>query len=237
MAVHLAREMVAAGADLIDVGGESTRPGSTPVTAEVELRRIGPIVKHLVGHGVAVSVDTYKPEVAKRVLELGADMINDVSGLGEPEMAGIISEQGAGVAIMHSGGRPGSRWTEPAYAGGVVKAVKQFLKSKVEEAEAAGVSRESIVVDPGVGFRKKVEDNLKVIAGIGALREMGKPILVGPSRKGFLGKLTGLPVEERLEATLAAVVACVINGADMVRVHDVRECKRAVVVADAIARR
>lgn len=237
LAVHLAGEMVAAGADLVDVGGESTRPGSVPVTAEEEIRRVGPVVKHLVGHGITVSVDTYKPEVAKRVLELGAEMINDVSGLGKPEMAAVISGQGAGIAIMHSGGRPGSKWIEPAYPGGVVEAVKRFLKSKVEEAESAGVGRDSIVVDPGIGFRKRVEDNLKVIAGIESLKEVGKPILVGPSRKGFLGKLTGLPVEERLEATLAAVVACVANGADMVRVHDVRECKRAVAVADAIVRR
>jgi dihydropteroate synthase len=235
-AVSQAVKMAQTGADMIDVGGESTRPGSSPISAEVELRRVVPAVKRLVDRDIVVSVDTYKPTVARKVLDLGVDAINDITGLRNPRMAAAVAEHDAGVIIMHMKGEPKTMQEDPVYRNGVTKEVKNFLKSQIWKAQNAGIRSESIVIDPGIGFGKTVDHNLELIRNLGSLRDLDKPILVGPSRKGFLGRLLGLPAELRLEGTLAVVVASVMNGADIVRVHDVPECKRAVTVADAISR-
>lgn len=233
-AVSRATAMIRDGADLIDVGGESTRPGSDPIGVEEELRRILPTVRRLVKKNIPVSVDTYKPEVAGRVLEVGADLINDITGLRDARMAQVVADHGAGVVIMHMKGEPKTMQDNPTYPRGVIREVKDFMKSQIAVARDAGIGRESIIIDPGIGFGKSIGHNLEIIRNMALLKDLKMPILVGPSRKGFLGKLLASPVNQRVEGTLAAVVACVLNGADIVRVHDVRECARAIRVADAI---
>ncbi len=234
-AVSRAKRMVEDGADIIDVGGESSRPGSDPVSAEEELRRLIPVVEALVAQRIPLSVDTHKPEVARRVLEVGADVINDITGLRNPRMAEEVADYGAGVVIMHMKGEPKTMQIDPTYAS-VVREVKDFLGSQISAAEDAGISEDSIVVDPGIGFGKTVEHNLEILARLRSLSELGMPILVGPSRKSFIGKLLDLPVDQRLEGSIAAVAASVMNGADIVRVHEVRECRRAIKIIDSISR-
>jgi len=235
-AISQALIMTRAGADLIDVGGESTKPGSSPVSPEAELRRIVPIVKRLVKQDIPTSVDTYKPKVAREVLDLGVDAVNDVTGLRNPEMAETVAEHAAGVIILHMKGVPKTMQDNPVYPNGVVWEVREFLRARVRIALDAGIRNESIVIDPGIGFGKTIDQNLELIRDLGCLKLLRKPILVGPSRKGFLGRLLGAPVDQRLEGTLAAVVASIMNGADIVRVHDVPECRRAAVVVDAISK-
>jgi dihydropteroate synthase len=235
-AVRRAMEMREEGADLIDVGGESTRPGSTPVGADVELKRIAPVVKRLVALGIPVSVDTYKPKVAERVLDMGAHAINDITGLRDRKMAIAVAERSAGVVIMHMKGRPMTMQKDRVYPDGVVATVLRFLRSQSRVAHEAGIKDESVVVDPGIGFGKTAEQNSEIIRGLASLKTLRRPILVGPSRKSFLERSANAPLNQRLDGTIAVVVASVMNGADMVRVHNVAECKRAVAVADAIAR-
>lgn len=234
-AVSRAGQMIREGADIIDVGGESTRPGAQPVGVEEELKRVLPPLKRLLKENVAVSIDTYKPEVAAEALNLGAHIINDVTGLRDPRMAPIIADHGAGVIIMHMKGEPRTMQVSPSYPNGVVEEVRQFLKLQVAAAQAAGIRDEGIIVDPGIGFGKTADHNLEILRGLTSLRDLGKPILVGPSRKSFVEKLLGEPDTDRF-GTAAAVVVSVMNGADIVRVHDVLQCRRAAVVADAISR-
>ncbi len=208
----------------------------TPVNAKEELRRVIPVVKGLVEHNVPIAVDTYKPEVAREVLQLGADMINDITGLTNPKMAELIAEYEAGAVIMHMKGEPKTMQENPTYERSVMEEVKDFLASRIVVAEEANINPESIVIDPGIGFGKTVNHNLEIIRNLASLKDLSKPIMVGPSRKSFIGKILDLPVEQRLEGTLAAVVASVINGADIVRVHDVQECSRAIRITDAICR-
>lgn len=233
-AISRASQMVRDGADIIDVGGESTRPGAQPVGVEEELKRVLPVVERLLKDGAVVSVDTYKPEVATQVLKRGAQVINDVTGLRNPKMASVIAESGAGVVIMHMKGEPRTMQKNPTYPNGVVEEIGGFLKSQIEAAEDAGVRGDGIIVDPGIGFGKTVDHNLEILRGLRSFGDLGKPVLVGPSRKSFLGKLVHDSEAERLSGTIAAVSMSVLNGADMVRVHDVAECRRAVAVADAI---
>lgn len=235
-AVSHAIRMVEEGASIVDIGGESSRPGSESVNVKEELRRIVPVVRGLVERNVPISVDTYKPEVAREVLELGADMINDITGLTNPKLTGLIAEYKAGVVIMHMKGEPKTMQDNPVYERGVMEEVKDFLASRIALAKEASIDPASIVIDPGIGFGKTVNHNLEIIRKLASLKDLSKPVMVGPSRKSFIGKILDLPVSQRLEGTLAAIVVSVINGADIVRVHDVQECNRAIRITDAISR-
>ena len=234
-AVRNAESMVEEGAHALDVGAESTRPGSQPIAEETELKRLAPVVSALAKRvPVPISVDTSKPAVADRVLQEGARIINDVTGLQmHPEMSRVIARRGAGVVVMHMQGTPETMQDNPRY-GDVVEDVLGFLRLSVEIAGSAGIAPGSIAVDPGIGFGKTLEHNLKLIGSLGRFKVLDKPVLIGVSRKSFIGKILDLTEEERLEGSLAAGVAGVINGADILRVHDVRATVRAVRIAHAI---
>ena len=234
-AVRNAESMVEEGAHVLDVGAESTRPGSQPIAEETELKRLAPVVSALAKRvPVPISVDTSKPGVADRVLQEGARIINDVTGLQmHPEMSRVIARRGAGVVVMHMQGTPETMQDNPQY-GDVVGDVLDFLRLSVEIAGSAGIASRSIAVDPGIGFGKTLEHNLKLIGSLRRFKVLDKPVLIGVSRKSFIGKILDLTEEERLEGSLAAGVAGVINGADILRVHDVRATVRAVRIAHAI---
>jgi dihydropteroate synthase len=234
-AVEHAHQMVEEGADLIDVGGESTRPGSQPVSAEEELRRILPPLRYLVDKlPVPVSVDTTKADVAAAVLAEGADLINDISGLGfDPRVASVVARAGAGLILGHIRGTPRTMQQDLRYTDLLVD-VREDLKERTLLAETAGVHPEAIMVDPGIGFGKSVEHNLLLLKCLPALYGLKKPILVGPSRKSFIGKVLDLPVEERGEGTAAAVAVAIWQGAHIVRVHDVRSMVRVARMTEAI---
>jgi len=233
-AVRHAENMVEEGAHALDVGAESTRPGSQAIGEETELKRLAPVVSALAKRvPVPVSVDTSKPAVADRVLQEGARIINDVAGLNHPEMSRIIARHGAGVVVMHMQGVPETMQDSPQY-GDVVEDVLGFLRLSVETAGSAGIAPRSIAVDPGIGFGKTLEHNLKLIGSLRRFKVLDKPVLIGVSRKSFIGRILDLDAEERLEGSLAAGVAGVINGADILRVHDVRATVRAVRIAHAI---
>lgn len=236
-AVAKAHEMVAAGADIIDIGGESTRPGADPLPLEEELRRVIPVVDRLVREvKVPLSVDTYKAEVARQALEHGATMINDISGLrADPDMARVVARFDCPVVVMHIKGTPKNMQDNPTYED-VIAEVKEYLRQGIELAVAAGLSREKVIVDPGIGFGKNLEHNLKILQCLEEFKTLGQPLLVGTSRKSFIGKILDLPVNERLWGTAATVALSIAKGADIVRVHDVREMKQVVKVTDAIVR-
>jgi dihydropteroate synthase len=237
-AVRHAYELVRDGADMIDIGGESTRPGAEPVTLEEEIRRTVPVISEISKHiGVPVSIDACKAETARQALEAGASMINDISGLRfDPGMACIAARYGSPVIIMHIKGRPGDMQKSPVYEA-LIPEIMDYLREGVRIAVQAGISDDRILIDPGIGFGKTFDHNLFILKHLAEFAGLGKPIVVGVSRKAFIGKVLGdLPASERLEGTLAAVTAAVLNGADIVRVHDVKETVRAVKVADAIKR-
>jgi len=236
-AVKHAIQMVSDGANLVDVGGESTRPGSDPVSAEEELARVVPVIEGIVRElpHVPVSIDTRKPEVARVALDAGASIVNDISAGRASAMFVTVRDCGAGMVLMHMKGEPKTMQKEPTYRD-VVAEVRGFLGERVEAAVAAGIERERLCVDPGIGFGKTGEHNLVLLRDIGAFQHLGVAVLVGPSRKRFIGELTGTDVEERLEGTAGAVAWCAANGVDIVRVHDVKEMVRVVRVVDAIAR-
>ena len=232
IAVEHAREMVEDGADILDIGGESTRPGSESVSEAEELGRVLPVIEKLVGEvNVPVSIDTCKPGVADECLKAGAHMLNDITGLTDRRMIEVAAEHGVPAVAMHMKGTPKNMQQNPVY-GDVVAEIIEFLGGRVGAARDAGV--EDVIVDPGIGFGKTTEHNLQILKRLGEFRSLGCPVLVGPSRKSFIGNVTGLPVDERLEGTLAAVAVAAMNGADIIRVHDVRECRRAAQVADAV---
>lgn len=231
-AIKHAQQMIKDGADIIDVGGESTRPDSEPVSKEEELRRVLPLIKALKDSPVPLSIDTMKPEVADAALNAGASILNDVTGLRNQEMVKIAAKHNVPTIIMHMLCTPKTMQANPEYKD-VVKEVKSYLKTQAEKAKAAGITQ--IIIDPGIGFGKTVEHNLQLIKHIPEFKKLGYPVLMGPSRKSFIGKLLNIDnPEDRLEGTLAAVTACVLNGADILRVHDVKECKRAIQIAHAI---
>ena len=237
-AVERARTLVAEGADLIDVGGESTRPGAEPVDAEEEMRRVLPVIERLGDPAAAplVSVDTSKAAVARAALEAGAHVVNDVTALrGDPDMAGVVAERGAGLVLMHMQGTPRTMQRRPTYED-VIGDVAAFFEARRRHARRAGIADEQIVFDPGIGFGKTVGHNLELLRRLGEFARLGRPILVGPSRKSFIGTVLDLPVEERLEGTAAAVAAAVLAGAAIVRVHDVRAMRRVARLAEAIRR-
>jgi dihydropteroate synthase len=236
-AVAAGLRMVSEGADLIDVGGESTRPGAAGVSLDEELARVTPVVEGLCRAGVAVSIDTSKHEVAHRCLELGAVVVNDVTALRDPLMVEVCADAGCTVCLMHMQGEPRTMQEAPFYHD-VVSEVSRELSERASLIEKAGVLRERIWLDPGIGFGKTLEHNLTLLAHLDELVELGYPVLVGVSRKSFLGRLLGkekpAPVELRLEGSIAAQVLAQAKGARILRVHDVAQAKRAAVVADAI---
>jgi len=237
IAVNQAKEMVAQGADIIDIGGESSRPGSDPVPMDEELRRVLPVIKRLAQESdVPISIDTYKSTVAEHALKAGAHIVNDISGLNfDPNMAKVAADYGAPVILMHIQGTPKNMQISPKYHS-LISEIISYLRNSIEHAETVGVSPEKIIIDPGIGFGKTMEHNLEIIRRLKEFRCLGKPILIGTSRKSFIGKILDLPVEERVEGTLATVVASIINGADILRVHDIKQVQRAVRMTDVIYR-
>ncbi|KKY02984.1 MULTISPECIES: dihydropteroate synthase [Paraclostridium] len=231
-ALNHAKEMIDSGADIIDLGGESTRPGHQIVDAEEELRRVLPVVKELKKQlNVKVSVDTYKAIVAKETLKLGADMINDVWGLRkDPNMASVIAKHDAHVCIMHN--QDGTDYDKD-----IMESIKEFLIESIKIAKSAGIDDRKIVLDPGIGFGKTLEQNIEVMARLDELKDLGYPILLGTSRKSMIGKILDLEPKDRVEGTIATTVLGIKSGVDIVRVHDVLENIRAIKVADAICRR
>ncbi|MGW8273201.1 MAG: dihydropteroate synthase, partial [Thermodesulfovibrionales bacterium] len=218
-AVDHALRMVEDGADIIDIGGESTRPGSDPVSAEDELRRVVPVIRALAGRiDTPISIDTYKSAVARAAIEEGAQIVNDVSGLRfDRSMAEVVAGSEVAVVLMHMRGTPKSMQMAPSYLN-LVAEVKEYLAQGIEAAGRAGISEDRMIIDPGIGFGKTFAHNLEIIRRLGEFRSLGKPILVGPSRKAFIGKYLGdVPVEERLEGTAAAVAISIFNGASIVR--------------------
>lgn len=234
-AVERAVEMEAAGADLLDVGGESTRPGAAPVDPQEEARRVVPLIREIRRRSqVPLSVDTRHAGVARQALEAGADLLNDISGLShDPGMAALAAESGAPVVLMHMRGEPRTMQQHAQYGDTVGEVIRE-LRAAVRAALEAGIDPQRIVVDPGIGFAKGAEDNLRLLARLPSLGSLGYPLLVGLSRKSFLGQVTGRPVEGRLAATVAAHVLAVLGGADILRVHDVAEAVEAVKVVDAV---
>jgi dihydropteroate synthase len=232
--VDRVQKLVEEGADIIDLGGESTRPGAKNVSVKEELSRVIPVVRLLAKKiRVPLSVDTYKPEVAKAALDHGAVLVNDISGLRDPLMAKVVSRYKAGVVIMHMKGTPRTMQKDPRYVS-LVDEIISFLGQAIRQAEEAGVKRDKIVVDPGIGFGKTVEQNLKILNSLEEFKSLGRPILVGPSRKSFIGKILKLNEGERLYGTLSACVLASLKGASILRVHDVKEVKQAIRVCDAI---
>jgi dihydropteroate synthase len=229
-----ALELEEQGADIVDIGAESTRPGSTRISAAEEMRRLIPVLKRLKGQlAVPISVDTYKAEVAERALELGVEIINDPSGLTfEPQLARVVSNHDAGLVVNHMRGRP-ETWAKLGPLPDPMGTIARDLEAAVNRARHVGIDRTRIVIDPGLGFGKRREQNSLILGGLGTLASLDLPLLVGPSRKQFLAHPT---VEETRFATAAAVAAAVLNGAHVLRVHDVREMRAAADVADEILR-
>jgi len=227
--------MAEAGADIIDVGGESSRPGAEPVSQADELARVIPVIQGLRRQcPLAISIDTYKAPVARAALDAGADIVNDISALGfDAAMAPLVAHEKIPVVLMHMRGTPRTMQADPQY-GDVVREVRDFLAERLYDAIDAGIDADSIVLDPGIGFGKTVEHNIQLLRGLPILAALGQPLLVGVSRKTFIGKILGLEPDQRLEGSLAAAVAAVLGGANIIRVHDVAETCRAVRVADAL---
>ncbi len=235
-AVDHALRLVEEGADILDLGGESTRPGSEGVSVDDELERVLPVVAALAGRGIAVSVDTSKAAVAAASLNLGAEAINDVTAGRHHEMLEVVAGAGAGLVLMHMQGEPRTMQVDPHY-GDIVGEISEFLSTRAQAAIAAGVPPDRICIDPGVGFGKNLGHNLTLLAGLQTLRSLGYPLMVGVSRKSFLGRLTGVedPAARDLASAVAAALA-VERGADVLRVHNVAACREAVAVAVAIVR-
>jgi dihydropteroate synthase len=233
-AIEHATKMAEDGADIIDVGGESTRPGAEPVNAQDEISRTIPVIKALSQDGRCVSIDTMKAEVASAALEAGASVINDVSACThDPAMEQIAAESGAGVVLMHMRGTPIDMQTTPSY-GDVIADISSYLATRAEALISAGADTTSIILDPGIGFGKTLEHNLALLAEIDKLSSAGFPLLVGLSRKSFIGQITGRDVNERLAGSLAGLVWCILKGVNVLRVHDVPESIDAVRITEAL---
>jgi dihydropteroate synthase len=228
-------EMVQSGAEVLDVGGESTRPGARPVDEAEELDRVLPVIRGLRREvAVPISIDTYKAGVARAALDAGADIVNDISALRfDPALVSLVAAEEVPVILMHMQGKPQTMQSEPRY-NDVVREVRDFLAAQLYEAMDAGIAAERIILDPGIGFGKTLEHNLQLLRGLPTLAALGQPLLVGASRKAFIGKILDLDPEHRLEGSLAAAVAAVLGGANLLRVHDVAETCRAARMADAI---
>ncbi len=237
-AVERAFRMVDEGTDIIDIGGESTRPGSEPLSQDDELRRILPVIGALAKRlKIPLSVDTYKAETARRAFDAGASMLNDISGARfDPDMPRVAAEYGVPVVLMHIRGTPGNMQVNPTYAA-LIPEIIDYLRGSIRKVLDAGVRDNMIIVDPGIGFGKTFEHNLTILNNLQEFGVLDKPLLVGPSRKAFIGRiLGGASPRERVEGTAAAVAISIMKGADIVRVHDVKEMARVVRVADSIRR-
>jgi dihydropteroate synthase len=227
--------MIAEGADVLDIGAESSRPGSVPLSEQEELNRLLPIVKKLAESvNIPISVDTYKPAVAHEVLQAGANIINDITGLQKfPDMAKTIARFQAGAILMHMQGTPQTMQDNPQYVD-LLTEISAFLNQSIAIAVSAGIDPEKIAIDPGIGFGKTDSHNLLILKNLSRLKELGKPVLLGISRKSLIGNILNLPVEERLEGSLSAAVFGVMQGASIIRTHDVQATQRAVKVAESI---
>jgi len=236
-AVQHAFRMEAEGADIIDLGGESTRPGAQAVPLKEEFRRVLPVLKRLSGRlKVPISIDTYKSEVAERCIQCGAEMVNDISGLYfDPRMKEIVARHRVPVIVMHMKGTPRDMQKDPQYRD-LIGEILSFFRDSISRADAAGVPADKIIIDPGIGFGKSFAHNLDILKGLESFKVLGKPIMVGVSRKSFLGKILDLPVDERLEGSIAAALYAVLRGANIVRVHDVAATVRALRTVEAIQR-
>lgn len=234
-AVKQGLKLAEEGADIIDIGGESTRPGSEPVPIDEELRRVIPVIEELYKEiQVPISIDTYKSRVAKEALDSGALMVNDISGLRfDPEMKKVVAEYDVPVILMHIQGTPRNMQENPKYDN-LIGNLKSYLKDSISIAEEAGISEDKIIVDPGIGFGKTLDDNLRILKNLSEFRSLGKPVMIGVSRKSFIGKILDLPTDKRLEGSLAALAVAIMNGANILRVHDVKESKRVAKLVDAI---
>ena len=232
-AVEHAYRMVDEGADIIDVGGESSRPFSEPVSEEEELRRIIPVMEELDGIKVPISVDTYKPKVAEEALKRGASIVNDIFGLRKEGMAEVVREYDAAVVIMHMKGEPKNMQLNPHYDD-VIGEIIRFFRERIDFALKKGIEKDRVIIDPGIGFGKRVEDNLRIINELDSFKSLGYPILIGTSRKSFIGKVLNIEVGERLEGTIASNIVALMNGASIFRVHDVRPNLRALKMAEKI---
>jgi dihydropteroate synthase len=228
--------MVDEGADIIDIGGESTRPGAVSVEASIELKRVLPVIESLVKQvKIPVSIDTTKAKVAKQAIVGGAEIVNDISALlGDKKMTKTIRDAGAAVILMHMRGNPRNMQQGNLVYNNLMGEVTDFLKKNSEKALKAGIEKDCLVIDPGIGFGKTPEDNYKIIKNLSQLKELGMPVMIGTSRKSFIGKVTGGEPEQRLEGTAATVAAAIMNGCHIVRVHDVAAMKKVVAITDAI---
>jgi len=237
-AVARGLELAQQGAAIIDVGGESTRPGAQPVPVSEEVRRVVPVIQCLRRQlDVPISIDTYKAQVAREALSAGADIINDVSALRfDNEMAGLVAAEGVPVVLMHMRGEPQTMQHRPQYVD-VVGEVREFLKQRIALAMASGIRENAIVVDPGIGFGKNLNHNLELVGRLSEFEELGRPILVGLSRKSFIGQLLDLGPDDRVEGSVAGAVVAALGGAQLLRVHDVLETCRALRIVDAVKRR
>ena len=236
-AVEHAENMVAQGAHIIDVGGESSRPGADTVSVEAEKARVLPVIERLVGTvEVPISIDTYKSSVARDALSMGACIVNDITALrGDPDMASVVAEAGAPVILMHMKGTPKDMQLDPHYDS-LISEITSFLRTRIQAAIDAGIPQNQIIIDPGIGFGKTVAHNLEIIRRLREFKSLGRPILIGTSRKSFIGKVLGLSADDRFEGTAASIAVAIANGADIVRVHDVKEAARVVRMTDAIVR-
>lgn len=223
------------GADIIDIGGESTKPGSEPVPMEEELRRVLPVIEELAKRvDLPISIDTYKSRVAKEALDSGASMVNDISGLRfDPEMKKVVAKYDVPVVLMHIQGTPRNMQENPHYDN-LIQEIKTYLSESIKIAREAGIDEDKIIIDPGIGFGKTLNDNLKILKNLVEFKSLGRPIMIGVSRKSIIGKILDLPTDERLEGSLASMAVAIISGANILRVHDVKESKRVAKLVDAI---
>jgi len=234
-AIDFAYKLIDNGADIVDIGGESSRPGANPISDIEEINRISPLIEELAKNtNCLISIDTYKPTTAKFALDNGVDIINDISGLTyDSEMVDIISNFNATVVIMHMKGNPKTMQENPKYVD-LINDIKDFFTNQIEIATNHDIDKKNIILDPGIGFGKGLDDNFEIIAKLKQICDMGYPVLVGPSRKSFIGETLNSPVNDRLEGSLAAASACYMNGAKIVRVHDVKETKQNLLIIEKI---
>jgi len=235
-AINHTKKLIESGADIIDIGGESTRPGAEPVSEKDEISRILPVIKKIrtISSSILISIDTTKSNVAKSALEAGANIINDISGLTkDSSMVNVAAEFQVPIVIMHMQGNPRNMQKKPFYKD-IILEISTFFKNQIELALNAGINKKNIILDPGIGFGKSVSHNFKLIKYLNKFCDYGFPILIGPSRKSFLGITLDLPVEDRFEGTSAVITAGILNGAKIVRVHNVKRIKRVAIIADKI---